>query len=205
MRSKSIKIIHNRVSFYAYKIITIFKNYGVILGIKFIFYRYLVVKNYPWYNIYVKRNRCRTYSLKNDGITFKKITSYNDINRSDLKKLKDGVAYSNLVNFQIYFNNSASLWLAYLNDDVASYCWTKIGHCNRIKIKDNDAYLYDFETISAFRCRGIGTALINYVCFALQKDLISNIWISIHVLNKKSIKTFEKANFKFYKKINKNE
>ncbi|HJS19375.1 MAG TPA: GNAT family N-acetyltransferase [Anaerolineales bacterium] len=99
------------------------------------------------------------------------------------------------------FENERRCYAAWVGDTLISYGWVSfreesIGELNlRLKLLPGEAYIWDCETLPAWRQRHLYSALLTYILGELRSEGFCRVWIGADLENKISQRGIERAGF----------
>lgn len=100
------------------------------------------------------------------------------------------------------FAAGSRCFVAQVKGEIASYGWVSrgiesIGELERsLRMRPDEAYIWDCATLPAFRRRGLYSALLRHIAAALREEGVHRLWIGASVENHPSLRGFATAGFR---------
>lgn len=99
------------------------------------------------------------------------------------------------------FAAGSRCFVARIEDAIAAYGWVSRGveeigelECS-LRMRPDEAYIWDCATLAPFRRRGLYSALLAFTAQCLREDGVRRIWIGASVRNLPSLRGFAAAGF----------
>lgn len=99
------------------------------------------------------------------------------------------------------FASGRRCFAAWVGNQIASICWVSqnpecIGELEReIRLRPDEAYIWDCLTLPDFRRRRLYSALLSFMLGALKSEGVYRVWIGSSLDNLPSIRAFSNAGF----------
>ena len=99
------------------------------------------------------------------------------------------------------FTAGSRCFVARIDGAIAGYGWISqgvehIGELEReLRMRPDEAYIWDCATLPLFRRQGIYSALLEYIAAALRDEGIRRLWIGASLKNRPSLRGFANAGF----------
>lgn len=99
------------------------------------------------------------------------------------------------------FAAGSRCFVARIEGDIAGYGWVSqgeecIGELERIiRLRPDEAYIWDCATLEPFRRLGVYSALLGYIATTLRREGLRRLWIGASLQNRPSLKGFANAGF----------
>lgn len=94
--------------------------------------------------------------------------------------------------------NGARLWLIRVDGHFAGFLWSMRSGTVApfyFPLTNNDVVIFDIETFSEFRGRGLNPLLMNFTMYKLKREGVLRFFICVNVWNKSSIHALRKTCF----------
>lgn len=152
---------------------------------------YFKQKNYVF-----RREGPFTQEARNDCIfaSYQSFTALPERLKEDRHKRGD---QDGLKQDKLELDENATLWVAYVDHNVATTVFTRRGtHFRRwfVELKPNDIVVFRLNTNEHYRGRGLASSLIRHALFSIGDDSAS-AYIDCRTYNKPSKRAIEKAGF----------
>lgn len=99
------------------------------------------------------------------------------------------------------FTAGSRCFVAQIDGAIVGYGWVsrgveRIGELERsVRMRPDEAYVWDCATLSPFRRQGLYSALLGYIAAILQREGVSRLWIGSSLWNHPSLRGFANAGF----------
>lgn len=99
------------------------------------------------------------------------------------------------------FTTGSRCFVAWAESAIAGYGWVsqgkeRIGELERVvRMRPEEAYIWDCATLPPFRRQGIYSALLAYIATAMRREGFRRVWIGASLRNRPSLKGFAHAGF----------
>ncbi len=125
---------------------------------------------------------------------------------SELPRLEK-VMYQDRKAIERRFKKGDRCFAAEIDGRVAHYTWVSFGEEylpsieKRIKVRENEAYIYNVYTVPSFRREGLFSYVLGQILRRLHDSSYKRLWVSVLSNNISSQTAFEKLGFKKDKEI----
>lgn len=129
------------------------------------------------------------------GVAFAEITEADAPSLAAAMELADAGAA------RARFAAGSRCFIARVAGQIACYGWVsrgaeRIGELERtLRMRPDEAYIWDCATLPAFRRRGLYTALLRQIVARLGAEGARRVWIGASTSNEPSLRTFANAGF----------
>lgn len=125
-----------------------------------------------------------------------------EVQHAGIAPLTTAMGLRNTGEVQRRFNAGSRCFSAWVAGKIASYSWVSwgmecIGEFERsLRMRPDEAYIWDCATLSPYRRKGLYTALLRYVASTLHQQGTRRMWIAAALNNQPSIRGFTAAGFR---------
>jgi len=125
---------------------------------------------------------------------------FNELSINDLPRLEK-VMYQSRKAIEKRFKKGDRCFVAEIDSRIAHYTWLCFGEEylpsieKRVRVKENEAYIYNVYTVPSFRREGLFSFVLGQVLKQLQDSGYKKLWVSVLSNNLSSQNAFEKMGF----------
>ncbi len=127
--------------------------------------------------------------------------TFSEVAPAEAELLAGAMEFAGTYEVQRRFIAGSRCFVARIGGEIAGYGWVsqgeeRIGELERIvRLRPDDAYVWDCATLSPFRCQGVYSALLGHIAMILRREGFRRLWIGASLGNHPSLKGFANAGF----------
>lgn len=128
--------------------------------------------------------------------------TFAEVQRAGIASLTTAMGLRNTGEVERRFNAGSCCFSAWVAGKIASYGWVSwgmecIGEFERsLRMRPDEAYIWDCATLPPYRWQGFYSALLRYVASTLHQQGARRVWIAATLSNRPSIRGFTAAGFR---------